>query len=78
MDAEDRCNQLIQSKITQESKLKEMQERLEDEEEVSSTLMSKKRVLEDEAVSLKRDVDDLEITLAKVEKDRHGLENKVS
>lgn len=27
--------------------------------------------------SLKRDVDDLEMGLAKVEKDRHGVENKV-
>lgn len=26
---------------------------------------------------MKRDVDDLEMTLAKVEKDRHGVENKV-
>lgn len=78
MDAEDRCNQLIQSKISLESKLKEMQERLEDEEEVSATLTSKKRQLEDEVMSLKKDVDDLEITLAKVEKERHGVENKVS
>lgn len=54
-----------------------MQERLEDEEEVSATLMTKKRQLEDEVTSLKRDVDDLEITLAKVEKERHGMENKV-
>lgn len=77
MDAEDRCNQLIQSKISLESKLKEMQERLEDEEEMSSTLTSKKRQLEDEVLSLKRDVDDLEMTLAKVEKERHGVENKV-
>lgn len=76
-DAEDRCNQLIQSKICLESKLKEMQERVEDEEEVSATLASKKRQLEDEVMSLKRDVDDLEMTLAKVEKDRHGVENKV-
>lgn len=77
MDAEDRCNQLIQSKISQESKLKEMQERLEDEEEVSATLTSKKRQLEDEVASLKKDVDDLEMTLAKVERERHGVENKV-
>lgn len=54
-----------------------MQERLEDEEEVSAKLTSKKRQLEDEVVSLKRDVDDLEMTLAKVEKDRHSVENKV-
>lgn len=54
-----------------------MQERLEDEEEVSAKLTSKKRLLDDEVLSLKRDVDDLEMTLAKVEKDRHGVENKV-
>ena len=76
-DAEDRCNQLIQSKISLESKLKETQERLEDEEEVTATLTSKKRLLEEEIISLKKDVDDLEMTLAKVEKERHGVENKV-
>lgn len=77
MDAEERCNQLIQSKISLESKLKEAQERLEDEEEVTANLTSKKRQLEDEVLSLKRDVDDLEMTLAKVEKERHSVENKV-
>lgn len=50
---------------------------MEDEEEVSAKLTSKKRLLDDEVLSLKRDVDDLEMTLAKVEKDRHGVENKV-
>lgn len=54
-----------------------MQERLEDEEEISAKLTSKKRQLDDEVLTLKRDVDDLEMTLAKVEKDRHGVENKV-
>lgn len=57
--------------------MKEFQERLEDEEEVNSKLTSQKRQLEEEVTSLKRDVDDLEMTLAKVEKDRHGVENKV-
>ena len=76
-DAELRCSQLIHTKITLESKQKELQERLEDEEEMSGTLASKKRELDEEVMSLKRDVDDLEVTLAKVEKDRHGLENKV-
>lgn len=54
-----------------------MQERLEDEEEVTAKLTSKKRLLDDEVLSLKKDVDDLEMTLAKVEKERHGVENKV-
>lgn len=76
-DAEERCNQLIQSKISLESKLKETQERLEDEEDITNTLTSTKRQLEEEATSLKKDVDDLEMTLAKVEKERHGVENKV-
>lgn len=44
---------------------------------MNSKLASKKRELEEEVTSLKRDVDDLEMTLAKVEKDRHGVENKV-
>lgn len=44
---------------------------------MNSKLTSKKRQLEEEVTSLKRDVDDLEMTLAKVEKDRHGVENKV-
>lgn len=44
---------------------------------MNSKLTSQKRQLEEEVTSLKRDVDDLEMTLAKVEKDRHGVENKV-
>lgn len=44
---------------------------------MNSKLASQKRQLEEEVTSLKRDVDDLEMTLAKVEKDRHGVENKV-
>lgn len=44
---------------------------------MNSKLASKKRQLEEEVTSLKRDVDDLEMGLAKVEKDRHGVENKV-
>lgn len=52
-------------------------ERLEDEEEVNAELTAKKRRLEDECSELKRDIDDLELTLAKVEKEKHAVENKV-
>lgn len=52
-------------------------ERLEDEEEVSNDLVSKKRKLEDECSELKKDIDNLELTLAKVEKEKHATENKV-
>lgn len=57
--------------------MKEMTERLEDEEEMNAELTAKKRKLEDECSELKRDIDDLELTLAKVEKEKHATENKV-
>ena len=58
--------------------MKELTERLEDEEEMNSDLTAKKRKLEDECAELKKDIDDLEITLAKVEKEKHATENKVT
>lgn len=61
-----------------EGKVKELLERLEDEEEISSSLLTKKRKLEDECVELKKDLDDIEMTLAKVEKEKHATENKAS
>lgn len=76
-DAEERCDQLIKNKIQLEAKVKEMTERLEDEEEMNAELTAKKRKLEDECSELKRDIDDLELTLAKVEKEKHATENKV-
>lgn len=59
-----------------EAKLKETTERLEDEEEINAELTAKKRKLEDECSELKKDIDDLELTLAKVEKEKHATENK--
>lgn len=76
-DAEERCEGLIKSKIQMEAKLKETSERLEDEEEINAELTAKKRKLEDECSELKKDIDDLELTLAKVEKEKHATENKV-
>ena len=57
--------------------MKEILERLEDEEEMNANVLAKKRKLEDECSELKKDIDDLEITLAKVEKEKHATENKV-
>lgn len=68
---------MIKSKILLEAKLKEVTERLEDEEEINAELTARKRKLEDECSELKKDIDDLEITLAKVEKEKHATENKV-
>lgn len=76
-DAEERCDELIKSKIQMEAKLKELTDRLEDEEEMSSELTARRRKLEDETTELKKDLDDLELTLAKVEKEKHATENKV-
>lgn len=54
-----------------------MTERLEEEEEMNAELAAKKRKLEDECSELKKDIDDLELSLAKVEKEKHATENKV-
>ncbi|OPJ72153.1 hypothetical protein AV530_007888 [Patagioenas fasciata monilis] len=75
-DAEERCDQLIKTKIQLEAKIKELTERAEDEEEINAELTAKKRKLEDECSELKKDIDDLELTLAKVEKEKHATENK--
>jgi len=64
-DAEDRCDSLIKTKVELDGKIKEFQERLEDEEELNNELVTKKRKLEDECSELKKDIDDLELTLAK-------------
>lgn len=76
-DAEERCHLLIKSKVQLEGKVKELSERLEDEEEVNADLASRRRKLEDECTELKKDIDDLELTLAKAEKEKHATENKV-
>ncbi|KAK6310735.1 hypothetical protein J4Q44_G00187900 [Coregonus suidteri] len=76
-DSEERCEELIKSKIQLEAKGKELMERLEDEEEINAELTAKNRKLEDKCSELKKDIDDLELTLAKVEKEKHAAENKV-
>lgn len=76
-DAEERCEGLIKSKIHLEAKAKEFSERLEEEEEINAEITAQKRKLEDECSELKRDIDDLELTIAKVEKEKYAAENKV-
>ncbi|CAL8302248.1 unnamed protein product [Merluccius merluccius] len=76
-DAEERCEGLIKSKIHLEAKLKEFSERMEEEEEINAELTAQKRKLEDECLELKRDIDDLELTITKVEKEKYATENKV-
>ena len=57
--------------------LTDLEERIEEEEESNNDLTSKKRKLEDECQNLKKDIDDVELTLARVEKEKHATENKV-
>lgn len=76
-DAEERCDQLIKLKFHLETRIKEVMEKLEDDEEMNADLAARKRKLEDEYSELKRDMDDLELTLVKAEKEKHATENKV-
>ncbi|XP_031417610.2 myosin heavy chain, fast skeletal muscle-like [Clupea harengus] len=77
VNAEERCEGLIKSKIQLEAKLKETTERMEDEEEINAELTAKKRKLEEECSELKKEILELELTFAKVEKEKHATENKV-
>merc|ERR1739848_752066 len=70
-------NDLTLQLASEQDTLNDSEERFEDEEELTSELVGKKRKLEDEVSELKKDIDDLELTLAKVEKEKHATENKV-
>lgn len=50
---------------------------MEEEEEINAEITAKKRKLEDECSELKRDIDDLELTIVKVEKEKYATEHKV-
>lgn len=54
-DAEGRCEELIAQKIELDTRIREMQEKLEDEEEVNNDLVARKRKLEDESSELKKE-----------------------
>jgi len=76
-DAEDRFESLMKTKIDLEGKLKELMERMEDEEEISTDLQHKRRKLDTECSELRKDIDDLESTLSKVEKEKCSVEEQV-
>ncbi|XP_021013662.1 myosin-4-like [Mus caroli] len=73
LDAEERWDQLIKAKFQVEAKITGDQEN----EEINAKLTVKKRKLQDECRELKKDIDDLELTLTKVEKEKHATENKI-
>lgn len=77
-DAEERCEGLIKSKIQLEAQLKEATERLEEEEELNGELAAKRRKLEDQVIELKKDIDDMQLEKAAVEKEKHAVATKVN
>ncbi|XP_048201768.1 myosin-15 [Perognathus longimembris pacificus] len=76
-NTEEQCQSLIKTKIQLEATVKELSERVEGEEEINSELIARGRKLEDECSELKKEIDDLEIILAKSEKEKHQAEHKV-
>ena len=73
-DAEDRYESLLKTKAELDGKVKEFTERLEDEEEINADLSNKRRKLEMECKELRKDIDGLEGTLSKVEKEKASVE----
>uniref|UniRef100_H2QN23 Myosin heavy chain 15 n=1 Tax=Pan troglodytes TaxID=9598 RepID=H2QN23_PANTR len=76
-NVEEQCEWLIKSKIQLEARVKELSERVEEEEEINSELTARGRKLEDECFELKKEIDDLETMLVKSEKEKRTTEHKV-
>ena len=51
-----RCEEMIAAKIELDSRIRDLQEKLEDEEETNNELIARKRKLEDESSELKKGV----------------------
>ena len=77
-DAEDRCIALIKSKVELDGKMKELQDHVEAEEEYKNELITKKRNLELECTDLKKQIDGLQLTVVKIEKEKSATEQKVT
>ena len=73
---EEKCQALLEAKVELTGKMKLMTEQIEDGEELNITLRNKSMALDQEVMNLKQDIHDIEVTIAKVEKDRHASENK--
>merc|ERR1719285_1245323 len=68
-DAESRFHAVMAQKIDVESTLKDVEERLMDEEDANASLGATKKKLAQESGELKKDIEDLERSLAKAEQD---------
>lgn len=65
----------MKQKVAMEEHIQDMKERLEEEESTASQLTAQKRKVETELIDLKRDLEGLESTMAKTEKERQVRDN---
>ena len=74
---EEKCNLILESKVELDTQLKLLNEQLEDEKEINSDLSVKKSRALGDCVNLKNEISDLELTIAKVEKEKHVMEIRI-
>ena len=68
---------ILESKVELDSQLKLLNEQLEDEKEINADLAVKKSRALGDCVNLKNEISDLELTIAKVEKEKHVMEIRI-
>ena len=74
---EEKCNLILESKVELDSQLKLLNEQLDDEKEINADLAVKKSRALGDCVNLKNEISDLELTIAKVEKEKHVMEIRI-
>lgn len=60
----------MKQKVAMEEQIQDIKERLEEEESTANQITAQKRKVETELIDLKRDLEGLESTLAKSEKEK--------
>lgn len=76
-DAEERITKLIQQKQELEVQVSEFQDRLQGEEDAHTQLSGAKKKLEQEISGLKKDIEDLELTIQKSEQDKATKDHQI-
>lgn len=76
-DAEERISQLVLYKGETEGLMKELEDRLSEEENAAEGLGDLKKKLEDKCDGLKKDLEDMELNLQKAEQDKQSKDNQI-
>ncbi|XP_067145161.1 myosin heavy chain, muscle-like isoform X10 [Centruroides vittatus] len=76
-DLEERLNRALTQKADLECQLQETQDRLNHEEDAHTQLTQTRKKLESEVSSLKKDVEDLELTIQKAEQDKASKDHQI-